>query len=121
MHALVRTLLCAGALSLAATATSMACDIGSSSDVVLCGGNASPGNPGCKVRPPTVSPPATFDLTNLYNLPSGAQSTWWVPIDNIPDLAGFSHIDITVSGGDITLQAQANRDAMLRVRIYWCK
>jgi hypothetical protein len=64
------------------------------------------------------------DHPNLDSkIPPGSQilATWYVPIDNIPDVAGFSHIEVTIDDENtitLRLSAVTGREALLRILIH---
>lgn len=44
---------------------------------------------------------------------------WYTPVDNLPDLMAFDHIEIVPSGsGNLRLTIKPNRNALLRLYVY---
>jgi hypothetical protein len=59
--------------------------------------------------------------TQSFQVPIGApvSACWYAPIDDIPSLMAWDHIEVTPSTpGNVTLILRPNRDNLLRIYVY---
>ena len=65
---------------------------------------------------------APVGQTQSFDIPVGETVTtcWYIPVDNLPDLLGFDHIDVAPAGhaGSVTLTFKPSRNALLRIYVY---
>ena len=64
------------------------------------------------------SAPVNVQDTFLIDAPGNVAACWYVPVDNLPDIAGFSHIEVNPAGRQVSLTIRPNRAALLRIYIY---
>jgi len=63
---------------------------------------------------------AAVGATQSFQIDAGGRvgETWYVPVDNLPDLVHFGHIDVVPNGNQVTLTIRPISDALLQIWIY---